>query len=73
MAVVGKWQAQLTEYGDDKRGLGRWSYLRLSSKRQNLVIVTAYRPTPANGINTNWMQTMDITPGTRCTEPRPHS
>jgi hypothetical protein len=55
-AVVGKWQARVTEQGDDKRGLGRWSFLRLSSKKQNLVIITAYRPIPANGLNTNWMQ-----------------
>jgi hypothetical protein len=55
-AVVGKWQARVTEQGDDKRGLGQWSFLRLSSKKQNLVIITAYRPTPANGPNTNWMQ-----------------
>jgi exonuclease III len=55
-AVVGKWQSRTTEHGDDERGLGRWSYLKLSSKKKNLVIITAYRPTQSNGINTNWMQ-----------------
>lgn len=55
-AVVGKWQARITERGEDSSGLGRWSYLRISSKKKNLIVMTAYRPTQAKGINTNWMQ-----------------
>jgi hypothetical protein len=54
--VVNKWQARVTAKGEDERGLGRWSYLRLSSKRKNLIVLTAYRPTHAQGITTNWMQ-----------------
>jgi ribonuclease HI len=55
-AVVDKWQARVTAQGEDDRGLGRWSYLKFSSKRKNLIVITAYRPTPAQGITTNWMQ-----------------
>jgi hypothetical protein len=55
-AVIGKWQVRVTQHGEDKRGLGRWSFIRLSSKKKNLIIMTAYRPTHSNGTNTNWMQ-----------------
>jgi hypothetical protein len=55
-AVIGKWQARVTEHGEDKHGLGQWSFIRLSSKKKNLIIMTAYRPTHSSGINTNWMQ-----------------
>jgi ribonuclease HI len=55
-AVIGKWQARVTSQGDDPNGLGRWSFIRISSKHKNLVIATAYRPIKTNGISTNWMQ-----------------
>jgi hypothetical protein len=32
-AVIGKWQSRVSERGTDKTGLGRWSYLRLSSNK----------------------------------------
>jgi hypothetical protein len=64
-AVVGKWQARVTEQGDDKRGLGRWSFLRLSSKKQNLVIITAYRPTPFERTEHKLDATVDLASRTR--------
>jgi hypothetical protein len=40
-AMVDKWQARVTEVGSDDSGMGRWSYMILSSNRHKLVIVTA--------------------------------
>jgi hypothetical protein len=54
--VTGKWQARVTKMGQDKKGLGRWSYVRISSKRNNLIIITAYRPCKSTGPITSWMQ-----------------
>jgi hypothetical protein len=54
--ITGKWQAQVAEMGVDSRGLGRWSYFKLSSKKSNLIIITAYRPCKAFGPTTVWMQ-----------------
>jgi hypothetical protein len=54
--ATGKWQAQITEQGKDNRGLGRWSYQRISSTKSNLVIITAYRPCVTTGPTTAWMQ-----------------
>jgi hypothetical protein len=42
--------------GSNKRGLGRWSYIKISRKRSNLVIITAYHPCKAYGPSTAWMQ-----------------
>jgi hypothetical protein len=55
-AVVDKWQAQITKTGNDKRGLGRWSYVILSSNKQKLAIITAYKPCKTTGPNTAWTQ-----------------
>jgi hypothetical protein len=41
-SVTGKWQVQVTELGQDTRGLGCWSYVKLQSKKSTLMIVTAY-------------------------------
>jgi hypothetical protein len=46
--------------GCDRKGLGRWSYIKLSSKRNKLVIATAYRPCKAFGPSTAWMQQWSI-------------
>jgi hypothetical protein len=54
--ITGKWQSRVSEMGSNKRGLGRWSYIKISSKRSNLVIITAYRPCKAYGPSTAWMQ-----------------
>jgi hypothetical protein len=54
--ITGKWQARVTEMGNDARGLGRWSYVKLQSKKNTLMIVTAYRPTVSQGPSTVWMQ-----------------
>jgi hypothetical protein len=54
--VTGKWQSRVTEMGQDDKGLGRWSYVRLRSKKTTLMIMTAYRPVMSQGPNTVWMQ-----------------
>jgi hypothetical protein len=54
--VVGKWQARISDKGSDPTGLGRWNYLKISSNRQNLMVVTAYRPCKTKGPTTNWTQ-----------------
>jgi hypothetical protein len=42
--------------GQDKKGLGRWSYIQITSKKFTLVIMTAYRPVVSQGPSTVWMQ-----------------
>jgi hypothetical protein len=54
--TTGKWQARITEQGCDNRGLGRWTFQRISSTKSNLVIVTAYRPCVTHGPTTAWIQ-----------------
>jgi hypothetical protein len=54
--VVGNWQSRVTEKGQDPSGLGRWSYVKLSSNKQNLMVVTAYRPCKTMGPTTTWTQ-----------------
>jgi exonuclease III len=58
--VTGKWQARITEMGQDRWKLGRWSYIRISSKKSNLIIITAYRPCKTSGPMTAWMQQWTI-------------
>jgi hypothetical protein len=33
--ITGKWQARVVEMGKDNRGLGRWSYIKISNKSQS--------------------------------------
>jgi hypothetical protein len=47
--VTGKWQSRIAEKGQDPKGMGRWNFLRLASRKASLVIVTAYRPCVTNG------------------------
>lgn len=54
--VVGKWQARITERGKDPSGLGRWSFVKISSNKKNLIIITAYRPCKTVGPTTTWTQ-----------------
>jgi exonuclease III len=54
--ITGKWQARVSEMGRDNKGLGRWSYIKISSKKSNLIIITAYRPCKSYGPLTAWMQ-----------------
>jgi hypothetical protein len=54
--VTGKWQAQISEMGQDRHKLGRWSHVKISGKKASLIIITAYRPCKANGPMTAWMQ-----------------
>jgi hypothetical protein len=54
--IVGKWQARVSEKGSNPTGLGRWSYLKISSNKQNLIVITAYQPCKTTGPTTNWTQ-----------------
>jgi hypothetical protein len=54
--IVGKWQSRVSERGSDASGLGRWSYIRLSSNKKNIMIVTAYKPLKTQGPCTSWTQ-----------------
>jgi hypothetical protein len=58
--ITGKWQSRVAEIGSDNKGLGRWSYVKINSKRRSLIIITAYRPCVSRGINTTWMQQWTI-------------
>jgi hypothetical protein len=39
--VTGKWQSRVSKIGSDTKGLGRWSYMKINSKRRSLIIITA--------------------------------
>jgi hypothetical protein len=54
--ITGKWQSRVTSQGQDPKGLGRWSYMRLASKKSAMIIATAYRPCVSQGPNTAWIQ-----------------
>jgi hypothetical protein len=54
--ITGKWQSRVTEMGQDRKGLGRWSYIQITSKKVSLIIMTAYRPVASQGPSTVWMQ-----------------
>jgi hypothetical protein len=56
MMITGKWQARISKKGSDDSGLGRWSYFKISSNKQSLVIITVYRPCVSSGPSTTWMQ-----------------
>jgi hypothetical protein len=51
-----KWHARVTEQGQDSRGLGRWSYQKISSTKSTMYVVTAYRPCATHGPTTAWIQ-----------------
>jgi hypothetical protein len=55
-SVTGKWQSRISMQGQDPKGLGRWSFMTISSKKTTMVIVTAYRPCATQGPQTAWMQ-----------------
>jgi hypothetical protein len=69
--VTGKWQARISEMGRDNRGLGRWSYCKISSKKSSLVIITAYRPCKTYGPTTAWMQQWSLLRGQGMKNPDP--
>jgi hypothetical protein len=54
--IVEKWQARVTEHGSDPSGLGRWSYMIMSSNKKKIAIITAYKPCKTTGPNTTWSQ-----------------
>jgi hypothetical protein len=56
MTVTGKWQSRITELGQDKRGLGQWSYIKISTNKKSIIIMTAYRPCVTQGPSISWMQ-----------------
>jgi exonuclease III len=69
--VTGKWQAQISDKGSDDSGLGRWSFVKISSNKQSLVIVTAYRPCVSQGPTTAWMQQWTLLQESGRTKPDP--
>jgi hypothetical protein len=54
--IVGKWQARISERGSDTSGLGRWSYVIISSNKKKLAVITAYKPCKTTGPTTAWTQ-----------------
>lgn len=54
--ITGKWQARVSKHGQDPKGLGRWSYQKVSSQRKLITFITAYRPCYSQGPSTSWMQ-----------------
>jgi hypothetical protein len=58
--ITGKWQSRVTTQGQDPTGLGRWSYMRIASKKASMIIATAYRPCASQGPNTTWIQQWSI-------------
>jgi hypothetical protein len=54
--ITGKWQSRISAQGQDPKGLGQWSYIKISSKKTSMIIVTAYRPCATQGPQTAWMQ-----------------
>jgi hypothetical protein len=69
--ITGKWQARISEHGQDPRGLGRWSYQKISSKRKSIIFVTAYRPCVSQGPSTSWMQQWILLRESGCKQPNP--
>jgi hypothetical protein len=58
--VTGKWQSRITEMGQDKRGLGRWNFIKISSNKKQIIIITAYHPCVTQGPSMTWMQQWTI-------------
>jgi hypothetical protein len=54
--IVGKWQARILEKGSDTSGLGRWSFVIISSNKKKLAVITAYKPCKTTGPTTAWTQ-----------------
>lgn len=54
--ITGKWQARVSKLGQDPRGFGRWSFIKISSKKKSIIIITAYRPCTSQGPSTSWVQ-----------------
>jgi hypothetical protein len=71
MTITGKWQARISEHGQDPKGLGRWSYQKISSKRKSITFVTAYRPCVSQGPSTSWMQQWILLRESGCQTPNP--
>jgi hypothetical protein len=71
LTITGKWQSRVSDNGQDPRGLGRWSYFQLSSKKKSMVIITAYRPCVSNGPTTAWMQQWVLLREEGITDPDP--
>jgi hypothetical protein len=71
MTVTGKWQARTTSHGQDERGVGRWSYMKISSNKKSLIIITAYRPCLSQGPSTAWIQQWALLRETGVKDPDP--
>jgi hypothetical protein len=57
--------------GKDRQGLGRWSFAKIASHKEKLVIITAYRPCKAYGPATAWMQQWSLLQGQGVQNPDP--
>jgi hypothetical protein len=55
-AATGPWTTRITGRGTDPHGLGRWSYIKMQSKKKKLIIATIYRPNETKGTKTVWTQ-----------------
>ena len=65
MAIVGKYSTRVIKQGTDPTGLGRWSWMRMTSKAvKGITIISAYRPCPTSkasgGETTSWMQQFEF-------------
>jgi hypothetical protein len=69
--VTGKWQARISDKGSDESGLGRWSFVKISSNKRSIIIVTAYRPCVSQGPTTAWMQQWTLLRESGRTKPDP--
>jgi hypothetical protein len=55
--ITGKWTGRITETINDPSGLGRWAgHIIHGGKDNNIVVITAYRPTKSLGFQTNYQQ-----------------
>jgi exonuclease III len=71
ITVTGKWQAQISDRGCDDTGLGRWRFVKISSNKHSIVIITAYRPCVSQGPSTAWMQQWTLLRESGKTKPDP--
>jgi hypothetical protein len=54
--ITGKWQARISEKGSNDTGLGLWSFIKISSNKNSIIIITTYHPYASQGSTTAWMQ-----------------
>jgi len=74
-SVLGRWTARTTNSGQDKSGLGRWSYVELTGRRNTrFIILSGYRVNPQRpklGANTIYDQQYRLLLHKGQTQPNP--